>query len=271
MSINLIRLKRVISPVKMTRKIIALLILLAVPEAVFCWGPTGHRVVGSIAEEYLTRRARARLARILDGQSLAISATWMDEVRSDSSYDHMSDWHWVTIPDGMTYEQTEKNPAGDILSTLERVITALKADNLSPQEQREHVLILIHLVGDLHMPLHVGNGKDRGGNDTRVSWFGAPSNLHRVWDGDMIDHTRLSYTELAASLKRPTAAQATLWQQSGVLAWTMENMSYRESIYRIGKGALGYDYSYYNMPAVRTRLLQAGIRLAGILNDIFGN
>ena len=255
----------------MMRKLVVLLVLAAVSEAAFCWGPTGHRVVGTIAEDYLSRKTRARLAKILDGQSIAMATTWMDEVRSDSTYDDMADWHWVTIPDGATYAETEKNPRGDIISTLERVITELKAGRLSPKEEKERLLILIHLVGDLHMPLHVGTGKDRGGNDTRVRWFGQQSNLHRVWDADIIDHTQLSYTEFAASLKRPSDAQASIWQQSGVLVWAMENMDYRENIYRIGDGRLGYEYAYYNLPVIRTRLLQAGIRLAGILNDIFGN
>lgn len=234
------------------------------------WGPTGHRVVGAVAEDYLTRKARVRLARILDGQSLAMASTWMDEVRSDAAYDHMADWHWVTIPDGMTYADTEKNPAGDIIATLNRVIDELREGSLTAAEERERVLILIHLVGDLHMPLHVGNGNDRGGNDTRVSWFSRSSNLHRVWDADMIDDTRLSYTEFAASLKRPSDQQVRQWQQSGILVWAEENMSYRNQIYKVGDGRLGYRYSYLNMPTVRQRLLQAGIRLAGILNTIYG-
>lgn len=249
--------------------IVAFVLILAAGPAL-SWGPTGHRVVGAVAEQYLTRKVRARLAQILNGQSLALAATWMDEVRSDSAYDHMADWHWVTIPDGVSYDDTDKNPAGDIIATLNRVIDELRAGSLSPSEERERVLILIHLTGDLHMPLHVGTGKDRGGNDTRVSWFNEPSNLHRVWDADMIDETRLSYTEFAASFKRPADEQVRGWQQSGILVWAEENKAYRNEIYNIGDGRLGYRYSYQNLPTVRLRLLQAGIRLAGILNSIYG-
>ena len=86
----------------------------------------------------------------------------------------------------------------------------------------------------------------------------------------MIDDTRLSYTEFAASLKRPSDQQVRQWQQSGILVWAEENMSYRNQIYKVGDGRLGYRYSYLNMPTVRQRLLQAGIRLAGILNTIYG-
>lgn len=246
------------------------LFLISATGPALSWGPTGHRVVGAVAEQYLTRKARARLAQVLDGQSIAMVATWMDEVRSDPAYDHMADWHWVTIPDGMSYADAEKNPAGDIISTINRVIDELRSGSLSPAEERERVFILIHLVGDLHMPLHVGNGKDRGGNDARVSWFNHPSNLHRVWDADMIDDTKLSYTEFAASLKRPREQQIKEWQQSGILVWAEESKAYRNKIYEIGDGRLGYRYSYEHMPMVRQRLLQAGIRLAGILNSIYG-
>src|SRR5690606_9464891 len=250
--------------------IAAVIFLLSAAGPALSWGPTGHRVVGAVAEQYLTRKARARLAQVLDGQSIAMAATWMDEVRSDSAYFHMADWHWVTIPDGMSYAETEKNPSGDIISTLNRVIDELRGGSLTPSEERERVFILIHLVGDLHMPLHVGNGNDRGGNDVRVSWFRKSTNLHTVWDASMIDETRLSYTEFAASLKRPTQQQIKEWQQSGILVWAEESKAYRGEVYKIGDGQLSYRYAYEHMPMVRQRLLQAGIRLAGILNSIYG-
>src|SRR5436190_10279054 len=80
------------------------------------WGPTGHRATGLIAEKYLNKKALAAIRKMLNGQSLAMASTWMDEVRSDSTYDYMEDWHWVTIPYGMTYDKTTKNPNGDLLA-----------------------------------------------------------------------------------------------------------------------------------------------------------
>jgi hypothetical protein len=234
------------------------------------WGPTGHRVTGYIAEKYLAKKARKAVRQILGGQSLAMVSTWMDEVRSDSAYDYMSDWHWVTIPDGLTYEQAEKNPNGDIIATLERIISDLKSRRLTPQQEAEHLKILVHLVGDIHQPLHVGRGDDRGGNDVRVMWFRTDSNLHRVWDSDMIDDTRLSYTELAESLLPPADSVRKAWQKSSVRDWAYESMQYRKYVYDTGNNRLGYSYSYKYFYIVRHRLLQAGIRLAGILNEIYG-
>jgi S1/P1 Nuclease len=234
------------------------------------WGPTGHRVTGWIAEQHISKKVKKELARILDDQSLAMASTWMDEIRSDSSYDYTSDWHWVTIPEGLTYQQSEKNKNGDLLQTIERLTSALKSKSLTTSEEREYLKMLIHLIGDIHQPLHVGGGNDRGGNDIKVTWFRRQSNLHRVWDSDMIDDTRLSYTELAASLEKPDAATVSSWQKSDIYSWAKESMRYRERVYRYGRGDLGYKYAYENFHIVRHRLLQAGIRIAGVLNDIYG-
>ncbi len=210
------------------------------------------------------------MQRILGSQSLAMASTWMDDIRSDSLYDYTSDWHWVTIPGGMTYQQTEKNKNGDIVETIERLISSLKTRNLKPKDETEYLKMLIHLVGDIHQPLHVGLGSDRGGNDIKVMWFRSESNLHRVWDSEMIDDTKLSFTELAESLEKPDATEVSLWQKSSVIDWATESIGYRDQVYRYGNGRLGYKYAYENFHIVRYRLLQAGIRLAGVLNDIYG-
>jgi hypothetical protein len=251
------------------RKITLAYALLLVTSAAFAWGATGHRATGWIADQYLSKNAKKHLERILNGQSLAMASTWMDEIKSDSSYDHTHDWHWVTIADGQTYEESAKNPHGDVIQTIERLIAALKSRKLNGLQEQEAVKMLIHLIGDLHQPLHVGAGNDKGGNDIKVSWFRSDSNLHRVWDSDMIDDSRLSYTELAQSLDKPTAAQLSAWQKIAVRSWAYESMTYRKQVYAYGKGRLGYEYTYKNFHIVRHRLLQAGIRIASVLNDIY--
>lgn len=252
------------------KKIAIVYFLLHISAGIFAWGPTGHRVTGWIAEKHLTKKARKEIERILNGQSLAMASTWMDEIRSDSAYDYASDWHWVTIPDGKTYQETPKNPNGDLIQTLERLITALKSKKLSVREETEHLKMLIHLIGDIHQPLHVGGNNDQGGNNIKVTWFRSESNLHRVWDSEMIDDTKLSYTELAQSLEKPDETKIATWQKSSVTDWAKESMTYRDDVYRYGNGKLGYKYAYENFHIVRYRLLQAGIRLAGILNQIYG-
>ena len=251
------------------KKIATLFLLLSISYLTFGWGQTGHRVTGHIAHKYLNKKARKAIDRILGGQSLSMASTWMDEIRSDSTFDYMTDWHWVTIPDGTTYEASTKNPNGDIIQTLERIVGELKSGKLTPVQEAERIKILIHLVGDIHQPLHVGRA-DRGGNDIKVQWFRTDSNLHRVWDSDMIDGTQLSYSEFAESLILPPDSTRRQLQQASVRDWATESMTFRTQIYDIGNGRLGYSYSYKNIDTVRQQLMQAGIRLAGLLNDIYG-
>lgn len=238
------------------------------------WGQTGHRAIGKIAMNHLSKRAKKQLAVIMGHESLAIASTWMDEVRSDNSYDYMTDWHWVTIPDGSSYDVTEKNPNGDIIATLERIIQELSTQkNIMPVEkQREYIRILAHLVGDIHQPLHVGTGLDRGGNDARVTWFwDTETNLHSVWDSRIIAHKELSYTELAAAVDHTLKSDIEQWQRDSVRDWARESMSYRKSIYNLpDDNNLAYRYVFDNWDIVQLRIQQAGIRLAGVMNMIYG-
>jgi hypothetical protein len=233
------------------------------------WGATGHRVTGYIADKHLSKKARLAIQRILGQQSLAMASTWMDDVKSDSLYDVYEDWHWVTIQNGETYEQSKKNPNGDLIYALDQIIAELKSKKLTPKEEAERLKMLIHLVGDIHQPLHVGFGDDRGGNNVKLTWFGSNSNLHRVWDSEMIEGTNLSYTELAESLHKPDAVRVKALQKSSVRDWANESMSYRKQVYDIGNGKLGYQYQYKYFSIAQERLAQAGIRLAGVLNDIY--
>ena len=250
------------------------LILFLVPflmNEAWAWGQTGHRVVGLVAEQHLTRKARKKVQRVLQYNSLAEVSDWMDNIRSDEKYNHTADWHWVTIPDGMKYEATQKNPNGDLVMKLEEVLAALKAGKLERAKEEEYLKYLVHMVGDLHQPLHVGGKDDQGGNRVRLQWFGENSNLHRVWDSDMIEGKQLSFTELAGFVGPVTKEQVKEWQANNVQAWAQGMMVYRPQVYKIPEdGKLGYVYSYENFGTVQQLLLQAGIRLAGLLNQIYG-
>ena len=131
--------------------------------------------------------------------------------------------------------------------------------------------MLIHLVGDIHQPLHVGTGKDRGGNSTKVEWFYRDSNLHRVWDSEMIDSRQLSYTEFSDAVNHPTKQQIKTWQDSNILDWAYESMELRDQVYDLPKDhQIGYQYQYKNHDILDRQLLKAGVRLAGVLNEIYG-
>ncbi len=237
----------------------------------FGWGLTGHRVVGEIATYYLSPKAKKNLQKILGDTSLAVVSNWMDEIRSNPAYEYANDWHWVTLPDGVSYESVEKNPDGDIIQIIQRLVNELKTGDLPLAKESEHLKMLVHLVGDIHQPLHVGTGEDQGGNQMEVEFFWEDSNLHRVWDSDMIDSKKYSYTELAAAINHPSKAQIQAWQSSTVEVWADESRKLRQQVYALPEDReIGYEYVYHNWSTVEQRLLQAGIRLAGLLNEIYG-
>ncbi len=239
---------------------------------VLAWGQTGHRVVGEVAQHHLNEKALKKVENILGKESLAIASTWMDEIRSDSEYNYTHDWHWVTIPDSTTYSNTIKNKKGDVIVEINHIIKELKKHQLSAEKEQTDLKFLIHLVGDVHQPLHVGNGKDKGGNEVKVKWFWKNTNLHRIWDSGMIDGKKLSYTELAKAIDHYDDKQIQLWQNSKTIDWANESVNLRKKVYDFGSNKnLNYKYLYRHWNLVCLRLEQAGIRLAGILNDIYGN
>jgi len=204
------------------------------PDSIVWLGCYRSSREGYIADRYLNAKAKKRLAAILGQESLAMASTWMDEVRSDSTYNYTTDWHWTTIPDGKRYEDIEQNPDGKIVTMIEKFSKELGTGKLTAKQELEYLRMLIHLIGDIHQPLHVGKPGDKGGNDVKLTWFGGNSNLHRVWDSDMIDDSKLSYTELAQFLPRPDAVSVKKLQNTSARDWTIEAMSFRPQVYDIG-------------------------------------
>ena len=235
------------------------------------WGQSGHRATGYIAESMLSDKAAAEVTRVLGGNSLAEVSTWMDEVRSDPDFRFMSPWHYCTIPPGKTYEEAGTPEEGDIIWAINKVVSELKAGGLSPEQEAINLKVLVHLVGDIHQPLHVGNGTDRGGNDVRLQWFGDNTNLHSIWDSRMIDSRQLNGTELSDfALNNVDGATIAEWQSATVLDWAYESQALLEQVYKFEGERLSYEYMFHNFDVVQQRIAQAGARLAGVINDIYG-
>jgi hypothetical protein len=243
--------------------------VLASPAA--AWGPTGHRAVGRIAERHLTLEAARAVRDLLGPEPLAYVTTWADEIRAEPRAAKAETWHWVTIPDGQTYESAPKNPAGDVLEAIGRFERVLADRNAPRRERTEALKWLSHLIGDLHQPLHVGGPDDRGGNEVVVLWFGEPTNLHSVWDGKVIENSQLSFSELADLVDHPTPDDVRSWQASGPGDWARESQGLRPGCYLIGDRRLSYAYVHDHWPTVQRRLMQAGVRLAGELNRLLGS
>ncbi|QIE59023.1 S1/P1 nuclease [Rasiella rasia] len=236
------------------------------------WGVTGHRVTGEIAEKHLSKKAKRAIDKLLNGQSLAFVSTYADEIRSDDRYQEFAPWHYVNFEFGGTYEASTKNDKGDIYMAINRCVAILKDDTSSQSDKVFYLKMLVHFIGDIHQPLHVGIADDKGGNDFQVRWFNEGTNLHAVWDTDMIEHYNMSYTELTASAKRLSPLQVEAIQNSSVKDWMYESRALCETIYKNTEAGekLSYRYMYNNFTTVRDQLQKGGIRLAGVLNDIFG-
>jgi hypothetical protein len=234
------------------------------------WGPVGHRTVGEIAEHHLTRRARAEVSRLIAPLTLADVSTWADEIRYLPEWKLADPWHYISIDDGETLQTTARNPKGDVLEAMERMERTLRDRAATPRERAEALKFLVHFIGDVHQPLHVGRRDDAGGNKVEVTFNGRPIDLHWVWDALIINDQGYSYSELARALDHPTPQQVRAWQASTFADWIGESQALRPLVYRLPENKkINYLYAYERWPAIQQRLLQAGVRLAGRLNAIF--
>lgn len=255
----------------MKRALAVLVLLLITPSSVLAWGPTGHRVVGRIAANHLTAEAAVAVTSLIGAEGLDQASTWADEIRNDPNWEpkNPSPWHYISIDDQETLESTARDPGGDVLEAIERFSAVLRDPQATRQAKQEALRFVVHFVGDVHQPLHVGRRADRGGNSVEVTLFGEKTNLHSVWDSGLIESEKLSFSEFAAFIDRPTLEELRTWQSSTPAEWVRESKAARDRIYKIGDGKLAYQYAFDNMPLIKRRLLQAGVRLAGLLNAIF--
>ena len=247
------------------------------PAPAFAWGKTGHRVVAAIADAQLSGLARAHVKEILgQAESLDEAANWPDEMRSHPSpfwQKTSTPWHYVTL-NGIIYDHAP--PEGDALEALNKYSAILRDPNASLAAKQLALRFVVHLVGDIHQPLHVGKCCDRGGNDIKVKWFGRDLNLHSVWDSALVDEQQLSFTEMTAKLQRHTSnADVIAWWDINPRDWMSESAQIRETIYPRPSNdpkkvpELSYSYVYQNTPIMERRLKQAGVRLAAYLNALY--
>jgi len=236
------------------------------------WGRTGHRVTGEIAEQQLTKKAKRAIDKLLGGQSLAFVSTYADEIKSDENYRSYGPWHYVNFPFDTTYATHPKSEKGDLVAAINTCVAVLKDENSSEENKIFHLKLLVHFIGDLHQPLHVGMADDRGGNTFQVRWFDEGTNLHSVWDTKMIESYNMAYSELAENADELSDGQLKQIQSGSVETWMAESRTLCEEIYTNTKvgDKLSYRYMYEYVNVARFQMQKGGIRLAVLLNEIFG-
>jgi hypothetical protein len=249
---------------------------LYIPLQSLAWGAIGHRIVGEIAESYLSKQARAEIKKILGDESLAMSSTWADFIKSDPSYKYLDIWHYINFKKGMSHSEMQqflaKDTAVNAYTRINFLVQELKKKDLTPDSKKMYLRLLVHLIGDIHQPLHVSPEGTSGGNDIKVSWFSQASNLHRVWDSQIIEQQQLSFTEYVKAINFASPSQRKSWQSSSLGDWLFESYNIAQKLHDDIKDPnprLGYEYNYVHIDTVNDQLLKGGVRLAGVLNQIF--
>ncbi len=254
---------------------LGLLVGVTASSSAWAWGQTGHRVTGAIAQQYLSPLSQAAVMELLPDSSLAEASTYADEMRSDPSefwQRTASPWHYVTVPEGSHYHDVDAPEEGDAYTAIQRFTATLKDAGASHEDKQLALRFLVHLIGDLHQPLHAGNGTDRGGNDVKVRFFWQNSNLHRVWDSQMLDQRDLSYTEWTRWLTdKISPADIREWATTDPADWIRESTQLRDTVYPEDANNMNYDYLYTHLPVAQRRLQMAGIRMAMYLNEVFAD
>ena len=258
-----------------------LLLLIFLSQVCFAWGKLGHRVIGNIADNHLTPEASLYVKNILSGKNLAQISTWLDDIKSNNSSDYKKfrTWHYL--------DENKNNPKGDVFTGINYAMNILQnREKYSHDKQKQALAILVHIIGDLHQPLHIGNGLDWGANKCIVHWFSKRRkvSLHKVWDSYLPNSEGLSYSELAKFIDTDDINLEKKLQSTSVKDWVSESRSLHDKIYPDSKDnkwhsycspskdqvlpILSYKYIYLNTPLMEQRMLYGGIRLAGIINKL---
>ncbi len=268
-------------PVSRRRRGLALLCLplafaMALPAQ--AWGPLGHRLVARLAEPGLDPQARAEVDRLLQGEAdptLAGIANWADNLRgSDPELGKRSArWHYVNIADpGCSYDAARDCPGGNCAVQALEVHTAILADRTQNDATRRQALkFVVHLVGDLHQPLHAGRGEDRGGNDYQVNWRGKGGNMHSLWDSGMLNSRRLDEERWLERLRALPPAAASPLPEDAPRLWAEQSCRIAAAPgFYPPEHAIGDAYVEQHLPTAEQQLRLGGERLAATLNAVLG-
>lgn len=257
----------------MSRFFLSISLMLASLSA-FAWSQKGHDTTAAITERHLSSKAKATIDSILDGRSIIYWSNWLDNASHTPEYAYTKTWHYKNIDADQSWESAPVNPNGDIVTAINEQVGLLKNhSSLDRTQSRLALIILVHLMGDLHQPMHLGHASDLGGNRWNVKYFGRNIPLHTVWDSNLVESGhKWSYTEYADQIDRLSPEQVDTIVAGTPDDWGRETFDICTDVYNHTPvdANLSYDYVAQWTPVVETQILRAGRRLASILNSIFG-
>ena len=238
----------------------------------FGWGQKGHDIVAFIAQKHLTPTTQQAVDSLLDGYSLVYWANWLDNASHSQDYEYTKTWHYKNIDEGKTFENAPKIKEGNIVDAIYQQV-AILADSTKTKDDKALALkMVVHFLGDIHQPLHMGHATDRGGNYHNVRFFKTNSNLHTVWDTNLLDAAHAwSHTEWQEEIDRLTQPQSIAIIAGGNPdIWGKETYEICSRIYEATPQAtnISYDYIADWTPTIENQLLKGGWRLADVLNYV---
>lgn len=246
--------------------LITVLTFTLLPASTYAWGSKGHKIVAAIAKQCLTKQVADSVQSFLGSMSFEEASVWMDEVRSDNAYDYLKPWHYVNVEKDKTYVKT-KDP--EVVNQIEIYIASLKQKGVRDKEQIKFALkVIFHLIGDLHQPLHCGYADDKGGNTIQVDYLGKGTNLHKVWDTEIIEDANITLGNCLKLCNELSAEEKKKIQNNSVELWMNESRELLPQVYNFEK-KIKQDYIDKNKIVIEKQLVRAGIRLAMVLHQTF--
>lgn len=239
----------------------------------FPWGQKGHDTVCFIAENHLTPTTKTAVENLLGGKSIVYYANWLDNASNTPDYKYSKTWHYKNVDADEAFDYARLNEKGDVVRAITEQALILN-DSLVPAEQKSLALkMLVHLVGDVHQPMHLGHYSDLGGNKWVVKFFNSPTNLHSVWDSRLVESAhKWSYTEWQQQIDRASDIEtAEILTEGTPEKWGKECYQIASSIYSETpqNTNISYDYIAKWTPVIELQFLRGGLRLADLLNSIF--
>lgn len=246
---------------------------LCIPALSFAWGQKGHDTVAYIAQQHLTDTSKAAIDSLLDGYSITYWANWLDNASHTPEYEYTKTWHYKNIDKGQLYEKAPNIKEGNIVDAIYSQVAVLEDSTSSKSERALALKMLIHFLGDIHQPLHMGHASDKGGNYWKVKWFKGSSNLHTVWDTNLVDAAHAwSHTEWQREIDRLSPEDvAEIVMDGNPDTWGKETYLICSEIYDCTPEdtIISYDYIADWTPVIEKQFLRGGLRLADLLNSIF--
>ena len=258
---------------RLTKSFLTVFVAIAGGLSSFGWGQKGHDVTAYIAENHLTPTSLQNITDLLDGKSIVYWSNWLDNASHTPEYAYTKTWHYKNIDDGVKYEEAPLHPDGDVIRAIYQQVDVLQNPESTKNQKQLALKILVHVMGDLHQPMHMGHATDLGGNRWTVNYFGKDSNLHSVWDSSVPESAhKWTYTEWNDQINRATPEEITVILNNGTPEkWGEETFGLCKQVYdKTPQGTkISYDYVSEWTPVVEAQFLKGGLRLADVLNTLF--